>query len=211
MTEPTAPALPVVRRLPRYYRFFSELKKNGVKNISSRALSELMGLTASQIRQDFSVFGIKGQQGCGYDVTETAAELGGILRLDRRKKAVLIGAGNLGRAISEHMDFEGKGYELIGIFDSDPALTGTVLRGLNIMSESELAAFCLANKPEIAILCVPTEPAPELARLLYDGGVRAFWNFSHANIAAVCPDAVVENVHLSDSLMILSYLYDKNC
>lgn len=198
-------SLSVIRRLPRYYRFLSDLKLSGILRISSRELSLRMGLTASQIRQDLNCFGGFGQQGYGYNVEQLHTEIGNILGIDKGHKTILLGAGNLGRAIAAHMDFENKGYELTGIFDTDRQLIGKTLRGLKIMSAERLDEFCQAHNPRVAILCIPKESAKKTSDLLVKLGIRSFWNFSHYDFAVSHPGVVVENVHLGDSLMILGY------
>ena len=195
----------VIRRLPRYYRFLGELQKTGTEKISSRELSERMRLTASQIRQDLNCFGGFGQQGYGYNVAELHAQIGSILHLNGEHKAVLIGAGNLGRAISVHLDFEKSGFKLIGIFDRDPAVIGEKIAGLEVRSAETLGEFCKENQPRMAILCIPRDGAKNTVSTLMSCNVTAFWNYSHYDILGDFPDAVVENVHLNDSLMALSY------
>lgn len=195
----------VIRRLPRYYRFLGELQKTGTEKISSRELSERMRLTASQIRQDLNCFGGFGQQGYGYNVAELHAQIGSILHLNGEHKAVLIGAGNLGRAISVHLDFAKFGFKLIGIFDRDPAVIGERIAGLEVRSAETLGEFCQENQPRMAILCIPRDGAKNTVSTLMSCNVTAFWNYSHYDILGDFPDAVVENVHLNDSLMALSY------
>lgn len=195
----------VVRRLPRYYRFLYDLKENGIARISSRELSQRMGLTASQIRQDLNCFGGFGQQGYGYMVEQLYDEIGHILGMDRLSPAVMLGAGNMGRAIANHMNFEHRGIRLTGVFDDSPQVTGEVIRGMVVRPTSELETVCGEEKPEVAILCIPKEAAPSIVERLIALGVRGFWNFSHFDINYHYPDAVVENVHLGDSLMTLSY------
>ncbi len=195
----------VIRRLPRYYRFLEELLNEGIEKISSSQLAERMRSTASQIRQDLNCFGGFGQQGYGYNVAELRAEIGAILNLDRERSVILIGAGNLGRAIASHIDFSQYGCRLVGIFDRDESLLGQSIAGLKICSTNVLGEFCLENKPEMAVLCIPRESAEDTVKLLTDHGVNVFWNFSHYDIQGEFPNAAVENVHLTDSLMTLSY------
>ncbi len=202
-------SMSVVRRLPRYYRFLYDLKENGVTRISSRELSQRMGLTASQIRQDLNCFGGFGQQGYGYMVEQLYAEIGHILGMDRLSNTVLLGAGNMGRAIANHMDFENRGIRLVGIFDDSPDLIGRTIRGMEVQPTKSLEKVCRSTKPEVAILCIPKEAAPALIDRLLAAGVRGFWNFSHYDINYQHPDVVVENVHLGDSLMTLSYQLKK--
>ena len=198
----------VVRRLPRYYRFFCELRDEGVSRISSRGLSERMGLTASQIRQDLNYVGEVGQQGYGYPVERLCDELRAILGFHTIHRTILIGAGNLGHAVANHMDFDGKGLPLVGIFDDAPHLVGTQMHGITVRSTAELTAFCEKEKPTVAVLCIPKEAAEVLSEQLITLGIRAFWNFSHYDISVAHPEVAVENVHLGDSLMTLSYLLE---
>ncbi len=196
----------VIKRLPRYYRFLGELKAQGMTRISSRELSERMGLTASQIRQDLNCFGGFGQQGYGYNIELLQQEIAKILGLDVPKTAVLIGMGNMGKAVTLHMNFDNKGFRIIGLFDSKESLVGQMVKNLPIRSISDLDEFCRENRPEIAILCIPKEAAKDIAAQLVNLGVKGFWNFSHYDLALEYKDIIVENVHLSDSLMTLSYM-----
>ena len=195
----------VIRRLPRYYRFLTELQADGVMRISSKELADKMHLTASQVRQDFNCFGGFGQQGYGYSVEQLKNEIESILGLNVTKKAILVGAGNLGKAVASHMAFEPKGICLIGIFDKNEKLIGTRLRNVMIADTSQIELFCKKNMPNLAILCVPKDAAQNLSRRLYALGIRYYWNFSHYDITTDYPDTVVENVHMSDSLMTLCY------
>ena len=194
----------VIKRLPRYYRFLGELKAQGMTRISSRELSERMGITASQIRQDLNCFGGFGQQ--GYNTELLQQEIAKILGLDTPKTAVLIGMGNMGKAVTLHMNFDNKGFRIIGLFDSKESLVGQMVKNLPIRSVNDLDEFCRENRPEVAILCIPKESAKDIARQLINLGVKGFWNFSHYDLALEYKDVIVENVHLSDSLMTLSYL-----
>ncbi len=200
----------VIRRLPRYYRFLGELLKEGVEKISSRELSERMRLTASQIRQDLNCFGGFGQQGYGYNVAELRSQIGAILHLDGKRTVILIGAGNLGRAVALHIDFARYGFELVGIFDRDETLPFDSIAGVRISSMDNLCGFCAEQHPNMAILCIPRDGAEDVVKTLIGCGVTAFWNFSHYDIHADYPDAAVENVHLTDSLMTLSYLMEES-
>ncbi len=195
----------VIKRLPRYYRFLGELKEKGVIRISSKDLSQKMGFTASQIRQDLNCFGGFGQQGYGYNIESLYNEIGAILGVNKNRKAILIGAGNLGKAVALHMSFEQRGFNLIGVFDRNKALSGQLLRGLPIRHTDGIYNFCKDNSPVVAVLCIPSVAAKELAPQLVESGIKGFWNFSHYDIAADFPNVAVENVHLSDSLMTLSY------
>lgn len=195
----------VIRRLPRYYRFLGELENNGYVRISSRELSEKMGLTASQIRQDFNCFGEFGQQGYGYNVSDLRLEIGKILGLDKQTPMILLGAGNLGKAIAAHIDFHNKGFDLIGAFDINEELIGKEIGELKVRSIDELSSFCAENKPVAAILCVPMQAAEKLVNTLIGCGIKAFWNFTHYDLKVTHKDVAVENVHLGDSLTTLSY------
>ena len=195
----------VINRLPRYHRFLGELMQEGIERISSRELSERMGLTASQIRQDLNCFGGFGQQGYGYNIEQLYTEIGKILGLDDRKKAILIGAGNLGKAIATHMSFDSRGFKLVGIFDKKEALKGQIIKGIPVRHIDDLDDFCRENLPVCAILCIPKNEAEELCKSLVARGVKGFWNFSHCDLSLAFPNVVVENVHLSDSLAKLSY------
>ncbi len=209
MAKETNISMPVIRRLPRYYRFLYDLKENGVTRISSRELSQRMGLTASQIRQDLNCFGGFGQQGYGYMVEQLYEEIGRILGVSQPTRAILLGVGNLGKAVVNHMNFESRGFRLVGLFDGNPALVGQVQSDLPIRSNDELEVFCRQEKPEMAILCIPKEAAPHLVDRLVTCGIQAFWNFSHYDIAYDHPEVIVENVHMGDSLMTLSYLMNQ--
>ena len=202
---------PVIRRLPRYYRFLGELMDIGVTRISSRELSDRMGFTASQIRQDLNNFGGFGQQGYGYSVESLYAEIGHILGLDHQYKAIMIGAGNLGKAVAVHMSFEKRGFNLIGIFDNDKRKVGTLVRNIPVTDLSELESFCRDNPVDVAIFCVPKTATPEIADRLHTIGIKNYWNFSHYDISMRYDDVIVENVHMNDSLMILCYrISDEN-
>lgn len=158
-------------RLPRYYRFLYDLKESGVTRISSQELSLRMGLTASQIRQDLNCFGGFGQQGYGYAVEPLYNEIGHILGMDHPVGAVLLGVGNLGKAIANHMDFAQRGFRLVGLFDDDPALCGSTLAGQPIRPTASLESFCREHKPQMAILCIPKEAAPQLVERLTPGHI----------------------------------------
>ena len=195
----------VVRRLPMYYRHLKELEKAGVVRISSQELGERMNLTASQIRQDINCFGGFGQQGYGYNVKSLYEEIGRIMGLGTPRKTILIGAGNLGRAITQHMDFASRGFDLTGIFDCNPELIGRQIAGITIQNSTALYDFCVRNHPTVAILCIPKEAALKLSRDLVALGIKGFWNFSHYDLMLDYEGIVVENVHLGDSLSILCY------
>ncbi|MCD8095344.1 MAG: redox-sensing transcriptional repressor Rex [Ruminococcus sp.] len=195
----------VIKRLPRYYRFLGELKKQGVDRISSRELSQRMKLTASQIRQDLNCFGGFGQQGYGYHVDELREEIGKILGVDRQFGTILIGAGNLGNAIATHINFDTRGCKLIGIFDNNEQLIGRQVGNLTVRHTDEIPAFCNEHHPIAAVLCIPKQAIQQIADTLVVMGIKAFWNFSHYDLSIGYDDIIVENVHLGDSLMTLSY------
>ena len=194
----------VIRRLPRYYRYLGELLENGVERISSNDLSKRMKVTASQIRQDLNNFGGFGQQGYGYNVKYLYTEIGKILGLEEDHNIIIIGAGNLVQSLSNYAAFENRGFILKGIFDVNPRLQGVSIRGVPIRMMDDLKTFVQNNEIDIAVLTIPKEKAIEVANMLVENGVRAIWNFAHTDLNL--PDnIVVENVHLSESLMQLSY------
>ena len=194
----------VIGRLPRYYRYLGDLKDNGVERISSQELSELMQVTASQIRQDFNNFGGFGQQGYGYNVEFLYKEIGKILGLDRKHHFILIGAGNLGRALGNYMNFERRGFIFSGMFDQNPELIGRSVRGIKVQPMAEMEQFVRENDIDIAVLTIPKTGAVSVAEKLVANGIKAIWNFAHVDLNV--PKGIqVENVHLSDSLMKLSY------
>lgn len=192
-----------VRRLPRYYRFVCDLKKSGIGRISSKEIASQMGLTASQIRQDLNYFGGFGQQGYGYRVRQLSAEIENILFLDERLPTILIGVGNLGRALTTYL-YDAEGISLIGLFDKNPRSVADINPDLEVMGIGMLDEFCVRHKPMIAILCIPGENAQQVANRLVALGVKGFWNFSHVDLR-LDSDICVENVHLGDSLMILGF------
>lgn len=196
----------VIKRLSRYYRFLGELSANGIERISSNGLAQLMNLTASQIRQDLNCFGGFGHQGYGYNVVTLHAKIGAILGVDSKLKTILIGAGHLGNAIARHLDFEKKGCVLEAIFDVDKSLVGKTICSIPIYNIAHLQEYCEKNKPCVAVLCIPQEAAQSLVDSLIDAGIKAFWNFSHYDLrCGNREDIVVENVHLGDSLLTLTY------
>lgn len=195
----------VIRRLPRYYRFLEDLKNSGITRVSSAELSRKMGFTASQIRQDLNCFGGFGQQGYGYNVQLLSAEIAKILGLDKPQKLIIIGIGNLGRAIATHIRFDNKGYELIGLFDQKESLVGQIVHNLPIRSMNSLDEFCRENNPTAAVLCIPKESAEAISYKLVKLGIKGFLNFSHYDLGLAYPEVSVENVHFGDKLMVLSY------
>ena len=195
----------VIKRLPRYYRFLNELEEQNIERISSNKLAEIMRVTASQVRQDLNCFGGFGHQGYGYSVPKLKEEIENILGLNNRYNAVLIGAGHLGSALAAHMKFEKLGFNLIGIFDNNDRITGNYIGDVMIQDDKNLESFCKENKPQVAVLCTPTESAKELADRLISLGIDKFWNFTNYDLLVHHPEILVENVHIKDSLMALSY------
>ena len=195
----------VIRRLPRYLRKLDELSEAGVSRISSFDLGEQLGLTPSQIRQDFSCFGEFGQQGYGYNVAALRSSIASILGMDRGFTAVLVGVGNIGRALMENFCFSEWGFRLVSAFEIDPALIGTSLAGVPIRSMEELESFLTAAPVDVAVLAVPKEAAIRVTELLTACGVRAIWNFTNVELTQPGSDILVENIHFSDSLLSLSY------
>mgnify|MGYP002280203015 FL=1 len=194
----------MIKRLPRYYRYLGELMEDNVERISSNELSKKMHTTASQIRQDLNNFGGFGQQGYGYNVQYLFEEIGKILGLDREHNIIIVGAGNLGQALANYVEFEKKGLMIKGIFDVNPRLIGNTVRGIEIRMIDEVEAFIRDNKIEIAALTVPKSKAEDMAKLLVTYGIKGIWNFANIDLHTI-ENVVVENVHLSESLMKLSY------
>lgn len=207
MTEKNSISMSVIRRLPRYYRYLGELEKAGVSKISSKELSARMGFTASQIRQDFNCFGGFGQQGYGYMVSQLRSTIGDILGVSQKRKCILLGAGNLGRALLS-IDYEKMGFDMIGIFETDADKIGGSIQKHTILPYSKLEKFCKDNEPDMAIICIPSPAVEKVSDDLCHFGIKAFWNFSHYDISIKHPDVYVENVHLNDSLMTIRYMID---
>lgn len=210
MSKNDSISMSVIRRLPRYYRFLSELKAQNIDRISSTKLAEIMNVTASQVRQDLNCFGGFGQQGYGYSVSQLKEEIEKILGLKNDYKAILIGAGNLGKAVAMHMNFDRLGFELVACFDNNNEKVGKKLNNLIIMHDSKLEEFCNSNKIDTAFLCIPRVCVENVLDKLYMLGIKNFWNFSHYDITERYSDTLVENVHLSDSLMTLCYRMNNN-
>ena len=210
MSKSDSISMSVIRRLPRYYRFLSELNDQNIDKISSTKLAQIMNVTASQVRQDLNCFGGFGQQGYGYSVSQLKEEIKNILGLNNYYKAILIGAGNLGKAVAMHMNFEKLGFELIACFDNNEQKVVSKLNGLTVKNESELDDFCNKNHIDTAFLCIPRVCVENVLDKLYSHGIKNYWNFSHYDINARYNDTMVENVHLSDSLMTLCYRMNNN-
>ena len=195
----------VIRRLPRYYRHLSDLLQAGVVRISSSALGKSMGLTASQIRQDLSCFGEFGQQGYGYNVESLKGEIADILGMNRKHTAIILGAGNLGRALIENFHFSHSGFQLTAAFDVSPEVVGKVISGVQVLHADTLEDYLEKNPTSVGVLTVPHAVAGKMADRLVAGGVRGIWNFTNTELR-VSEDVMVENVHFADSLLTLSYM-----
>lgn len=196
----------VIRRLPRYYRHLWELEEAGVVRISSNALGRSMGLTASQIRQDLSCFGEFGQQGYGYNVEKLRGEVADILGMGRGHAAVILGAGNLGRALMENFRFDRSGFELAAAFDVDPAVVGRVLSGVPVYHSDALERYLTEYPVSVGVLTVPRDAAQPIADRLVAGGVKGIWNFTNTELRCTRPGVMIEDVHFADSLLTLSYM-----
>ena len=206
MKKNTKVSTAVIRRLPRYYRQLSELQEAGVVRISSSALGKSMGLTASQIRQDLFCFGGFGQQGYGYKVESLREEIGDILGINRGHTLVVLGTGNLGRAIIENFKFSVNGFQLLAAFDVNPAVVGTEIAGIPVYHADELERFVQKYPVSVGMLTVPISAAQEMGERLVNAGVKGIWNFTNYEISFGREDVVVESVHFSDSLLALSYM-----
>lgn len=200
-------SMAVIRRLPRYYRYLNEMHQNGIKQISSRELADCMELTSSQVRQDFNCFGDFGQQGYGYDVESLNREIKKILGLDAGYRIVVMGAGKIGTSLIMNFGFEQRGFNLVGVFDVDPALIGTCIGNTLVQDVKDIAkVFSAHNRPDIGVLTVPKDRAQEGASYLKECGVKAIWNFTNSDLPMIeAADILVENVHISDSLSALCY------
>lgn len=196
----------VIRRLPRYYRHLTDLSQAGVQRISSSALGTAMNLTASQIRQDLSCFGEFGQQGYGYNVESLRNEVADILGMTREHTAIILGVGNLGRALIENFRFDRCGFRLAAAFDVDPSLVGREISGIKILPVEELEQYLKANSISVGVLTVPQAVAQDMAEVLAQSSVRGIWNFTNLELHIEDRDTVVENIHFADSLLTLSYL-----
>ncbi len=207
MPAPAKASVPVIRRLPKYYRYLRGLRDAGITSISSRELAAQMGTTASQVRQDFNCIGdVNGRQGIGYSVENLLSILEGLLFGDgERLRTILIGCGRLGSAVSRFITTDTNGYTLIAAFDINPDAVGRTINDIPIRHIDDLEAFCTERKPEVAVLCVPRSGAEQISGRLVSLGIRGYWNFSHYDLSVPHPEVVVENVHLGDSLMSLGY------
>ena len=195
----------VIRRLPRYYRQLTELCGRGVVRISSHSLGQEMNITASQIRQDFSCFGEFGQQGYGYNVEELRTEIGHILGVDKDHHLIMIGVGNLGRALLQNFRFSQTGFTVDAAFDVSPSVIGTVVNGVSIYSMDTLEEYIRSHNIDVVVLTIPQAVAQETASRLIQLGIHGFWNFTNVELSSPNPDVKFENIHFADSLLTLSY------
>ncbi|WP_297210546.1 redox-sensing transcriptional repressor Rex [uncultured Flavonifractor sp.] len=196
----------VIRRLPRYYRHLNDLHHAGVERISSNALGNSLGLTASQIRQDLSCFGEFGQQGYGYNVSTLRDEVADILGMNRGHTAVILGVGNLGRALLENFHFERSGVVLAAAFDVAPGVVGREVSHIPVYHVDQLEDYLARQPASIGVLTVPGRAAPTIADRLVRAGVKGIWNFTNIELSLSSPEVVVEDVHFADSLLALSYM-----
>ena len=201
----TAVSSAVIKRLPRYHRYLGDLLREGILRISSAELSRIMNVTASQIRQDFNCFGGFGQQGYGYNVKYLYGKISELLGVNESFRAVIVGAGNLGRALAATHMFERRGVKRVAMFDVDPSLVGTKINGIPVYHISELGDFCKKEKVSIGVLSVPKEAAHEVSEVMANAGVKGLWNFANMELKLDRDDVIVENIHLGDSLMKLCY------
>lgn len=201
-------SMAVIKRLPKYHRYLLELLRNDVDRISSKELSEKIGFTASQIRQDLNCFGDFGQQGYGYNVKELYSQISNILGITKDYKCIIIGAGNIGQAIANYTSFDKLGFKLEGIFDANPKLVGIKIRDIEIEDIDDMPKFLRENHIDIGIICVPRVNAQKVADMLVNNGVKGIWNFAPVDLA-VSEEVIVENVHLSESLLTLTYLLNE--
>ena len=195
----------VIRRLPRYYRHLTDLQNRGIVRISSQSLGQEMGITASQIRQDFSCFGEFGQQGYGYNVEELRSEIGHILGVDNDHHIILVGVGNLGRALLNNFAFAQNGFVVGAAFDVNPSIIGTQINGVPVHSMEQLDQYIRDHRVDVVVLTVPQAVAQSTAVHLIDLGIRGFWNFTNVELVSNQPDVKFENIHFADSLLTLSY------
>lgn len=198
-------SMAVIRRLPKYHRYLGDLLEKDIHRISSKELSDIIGFTASQIRQDLNNFGGFGQQGYGYNVEALHNEIGKILGLDKKYNAILIGAGNLGQSIANYAGFRKAGFEIKALFDANPRMIGLRIRDFEILDSQDIESFVKENEIDIAILCIPRNGAQELVNKLVSVGIKGVWNFAPIDLD-VPKDVIVENVNLTESLFTLSYL-----
>lgn len=199
----------VIRRLPRYYRYLEEIEKTGKTKISSKALSEKMGVTASQIRQDFNYFGGFGQQGYGYNVKYLLNEMADIFGISKGYTAIVVGAGHIGQALANYAGIEKRGFKITAVFDRDEKKIGSVCNGITVYGMEHICEYVAENNIDIAMLALPKEAIEEVADMLIDCGIKGLWNFAYAELKTKKP-VPVENVHLTDSLMTMSFKIKQN-
>ncbi len=201
-------SMAVIRRLPKYHRYLSDLLENDIHRISSKELSEIIGFTASQIRQDLNNFGGFGQQGYGYNVEALHKEIGNILGLNKTYSAIVIGAGNLGQAISNYSGFRSSGFEIQALFDANPRMIGLKIRDFEVLDSEVVEEYVEKNNISIAILCIPKNGAQKTVDKLVRAGIKGIWNFAPIDVE-VPKGVIVENVNLRESLFTLSYLMNE--
>ena len=194
----------VVRRLPVYYRFLTNLREVGINRVSSKDLGDIIGITSSQVRQDFSNFGSFGLQGYGYDVEQLRSEISNILGLGRFRKMIIIGAGHLGQALANYFSSERDGYSIVGVFDVNARRAGTRIHDFEIMDLRTLPQYAAENQVDIAVITVPRAYARETVDVVADLGIRGIWNFTSVKLESM-PGVCIEDIHLSDSLMTLGF------
>lgn len=199
----------VIRRLPKYHRCLRELERNGVDKISSSALAEALGFTASQVRQDFSCFGGFGQQGYGYKVSSLLSEIAGIIGIDRHHTAAIIGVGNLGRALMQNFNFKNCGFELVAAFDANPEIVGEEIGALRVLDVESLESFFRDNRIDVAVLTLPKAVVTDMAKKVSSLGISGIWNFTNIDLSLEELGVAVENVHFADSLKTLCYEISK--
>lgn len=202
-------SMAVIRRLPKYHRYLSDLLSTDVDKISSKELGEKIGFSASLIRQDLNCFGDFGQHGYGYNVNELLNEISGILGLSKEYKTIIIGAGNIGQAIAKYIGFQRLSFNLVGIFDVDPKLIGLKIRDVEVMDIDELVGFLKETPIDIGVICVTENNAQLVCNMILANGVKDIWNFAPVDLE-VPKDIIVENVHLDESLLTLSYLMNES-
>ena len=202
-------SMAVIRRLPKYHRYLGDLLDRDIQRISSKELSDIIGFTASQIRQDLNNFGGFGQQGYGYNVEELYNEIGNILGLSRKYNTIIVGAGNLGQAIANYSGFSKAGFKIKALFDANPRMIGLKIRDFEILDSEKIEEFIKNNEIDIAILCIPKNGTQELVDRIVKSGIKGIWNFAPLDLE-VPNDVIVENVNLTESLFTLSYLMNEN-
>ncbi len=202
-------SMAVIKRLPKYHRYLSELIDREIQRISSKELSKIIGFSASQIRQDLNNFGGFGQQGYGYNVEALYKEIGKILGLDKEYRTIIIGAGNLGQALANYNSFTRFGYKLEALFDVNPKLIGLKINEVEVKDVDLLGEYVNANEIDIAYICTNRASAQTIADILCENGIKAVWNFTPVDLN-LTKGVVVENIHLIENLFTLSYFLNKD-